>query len=156
MKAEGIETVRGFWAFSGARGASSVVEVLLEWVDVIAVFILLGPAAGGIYGAVNRCVRLGAMLDHSVRMVTGPVISSALATGDLARARQVFSAATRLLILGAWPFYLLLIIFGPAVMSVFGPGFESGAPALIIIGAAMLLSVSAGGVQSVLLMGGHI
>ncbi|WP_087873036.1 lipopolysaccharide biosynthesis protein [Arthrobacter globiformis] len=155
MKAEGMETVRGFWAFSGARGASSVVEVLLEWVDVIAVFILLGPAAGGIYGAVSRCVRLGAMLDHSVRMVTGPVISSALATGDVASARQVFSAATRLLILGAWPFYLLLIIFGPAVMSVFGPGFESGAPALIIIGAAMLLSVSAGGVQSVLLMGGH-
>ncbi|MFC9333911.1 polysaccharide biosynthesis C-terminal domain-containing protein [Arthrobacter sp. NPDC057009] len=155
MKAEGMETVRGFWAFSGARGASSVVEVLLEWVDVIAVFILLGPAAGGIYGAVNRCVRLGVMLDHSVRMVTGPVISSTLATGDAARARQVFSVATRLLILGAWPFYLLLITFGPAVMSVFGPGFDSGAPALIIIGAAMLLSVSAGGVQSVLLMGGH-
>ena len=151
----GLETARGFWAFSGARGASSLVEVLLEWVDVIAVFILLGPAAGGIYGAVNRCVRVGVMLDHTARIVTGPVISSALATGDIARAREVFSSATRLLILGAWPFYLLLMIFGPAVMALFGPGFHSGAPALVIIGAAMLLSVSAGGVQSVLLMGGH-
>lgn len=151
----GMETPRGFWAFSGARGASSMLEVLLEWVDVIAVFILLGPAAGGIYGAINRCVRLGVMLDHSARMVTGPVISSALAVGDLLRARQVYSAATGLLILGAWPFYLLLIIFGPAVMSVFGPGFTAGAPALLIIGPAMLLSVSAGGVQSMLLMGGH-
>lgn len=155
IKPAGMETTRGFWAFSGARGASSMLEVLLEWVDVIAVFILLGPAAAGIYGAINRCVRLGTMLDHSTRMVTGPVISSALAVGDVSRAREVFSGATGLLILGAWPFYLLLMIFGPAVMSVFGPGFAAGAPALLIIGPAMLISVSAGGVQSMLLMGGH-
>ncbi|WP_461172293.1 polysaccharide biosynthesis C-terminal domain-containing protein [Arthrobacter sp. Z1-9] len=155
VETTGMETARGFWAFSSARGASSMLEVLLEWVDVVAVFILLGPVAGGIYGAVNRCVRLGVMLDHSARMVTGPVISSALAVGDVPRARQVFTGATGILILGAWPFYLLLMIFGPAVMSVFGPGFAAGAPALLIIGPAMLLSVSAGGVQSVLLMGGH-
>jgi O-antigen/teichoic acid export membrane protein len=134
---------------------SSLVEVLLEWVDVIAVAILLGPAAGGVYGAVNRCVRVGVMLDHTARMVTGPVISAALATNDIARARQVYSGATRLLVLGAWPFYLLLVVFGPGIMSIFGPGFSTGAPALVIIGIAMLISVSAGGVQSVLLMGGH-
>lgn len=155
MEPTGMETSRGFWSFSGARGASSMLEVLLEWVDVIAVFILLGPAVGGIYGAINRCVRLGVMLEHTARIVTGPVISSALAIGDVARARQVFSGATGLLILGAWPFYLLLMIFGPTVMSVFGPGFEAGAPALLIIGPAMLLAASAGGVQSMLLMGGH-
>jgi O-antigen/teichoic acid export membrane protein len=155
MKPMGMETARGFWAFSGARGASSMVEVLLEWVDVIAVFILLGPAAGGIYGAINRCVRLGVMLEHTARVVTGPVISSALAINDAVRTRQVFSAATGLLILGAWPFYLLLMLFGPVVMSVFGPGFEAAAPALLIIGPAMMISVSAGGVQSMLLMGGH-
>jgi O-antigen/teichoic acid export membrane protein len=155
LKPEGMETARGFWAFSGARGTSSMLEVLLEWVDVIAVFILLGPAAGGIYGAINRCVRLGVMLEYTARSVTGPVISSALAVGDMARARQVFSGATGLLILGAWPFYLLLTIFGPVVLSTFGSGFEAGAPALLIIGPAMLLAVSAGGVQSMLLMGGH-
>ena len=155
LKPEGMETAGGFWSFSGARGASSMVEVLLEWVDVIAVFILLGPAVGGIYGAINRCVRLGVMLEHTARIVTGPVISSALAVGDMARARRVFSGATGLLILGAWPFYLLLTIFGPVVLSIFGPGFEAGAPALLIIGPAMLLAVSAGGVQSMLLMGGH-
>lgn len=155
LKPEGMETARGFWGFSSARGVSSLVEVLLEWIDVIAVFILLGPAAGGIYGAVNRCVRVGVMLDHTVRIVTGPVISSALATGDVARARRIFSSATCLLILGAWPFYLLLMVFGPAIMGFFGPGFGPGAPVLLIIGAAMLVSVTAGGVQSVLLMGGH-
>lgn len=155
LKPEGMETARGFWGFSGARGTSSMLEVLLEWVDVIAVFILLGPAAGGIYGAINRCVRLGVMLEYTARSVTGPVISSALAVGDMVRARQVFSEATGLLILGAWPFYLLLTIFGPVVLSIFGPGFEGGAPALLVIGPAMLLAVSAGGVQSMLLMGGH-
>lgn len=155
LKPEGMETARGFWAFSGARGTSSMLEVLLEWVDVIAVFILLGPVAGGVYGAINRCVRLGVMLEYTARIVTGPVISSALAVGDMVRARQVFSGATGLLILGAWPFYLLLTIFGPVVLSVFGPGFEAGAPALLVIGPAMLLAVSAGGVQSMLLMGGH-
>ncbi|MGQ1837399.1 lipopolysaccharide biosynthesis protein [Kocuria turfanensis] len=146
---------RAFWSFSSARGVTAVVEALLEWLDVLLVAAFLGPAAAGVYGVVNRCIRVGAMLDHTARIVTGPSISAALAVDDLATARSVFTRTTAVLVAGAWPFYLTLLLFGPGVLAFFGDGFASGYPAMLVIAAAMLLAVSAGGVQSLLLMAGR-
>lgn len=143
-----------FWSFSSARGASALVETLLEWIDVIAVAIFLGPAAAGIYGAVNRCVRLGVMLEHTARLVTGPMLSACLAVGNQTEAKRLFGDTAKLLVWCAWPFYLTLAIFSEGVLSLFGAGFTAGAVPLAIISLVMMLVVSAGGVQSMLLMGG--
>ena len=148
------ETFRSFWGFSSARGVATVVETILEWIDVLVVAAFLGAAAGGVYGAVNRCVRVGAMIEHTGRVVTGPSISAALATRQLDRAREIFLSTTRVLTALSWPFYLSLAFFGPVLLGFFGKGFESGAGILWVICPAAMLSMSAGGVQSVLLMSG--
>ena len=148
------ETFRSFWGFSSARGVATVVETILEWIDVLVVTAFLGAAAGGIYGAVNRCVRVGTMIEHTGRVVTGPSISAALATRQLDRARDIFLSTTRVLTALSWPFYLSLAFFGPVLLHFFGKGFESGAGILWVICPAAMLSMSAGGVQSVLLMSG--
>jgi O-antigen/teichoic acid export membrane protein len=59
------------------------------------------------------------------------------------------------MILISWPFYLTLAIMGPAILGLFGPGFESGATLLVILGGAMMVASSAGMLQSILLQGGH-
>lgn len=148
------ETFRSFWSFSSARGVATVVETILEWIDVLVVTAFLGAAAGGVYGAVNRCVRVGTMIEHTGRVVTGPSISAALATRQLNRARDIFLSTTRVLTALSWPFYLSLAFFGPVLLHFFGKGFESGAGILWVICPAAMLSMSAGGVQSVLLMSG--
>ena len=148
------ETFRSFWGFSSARGVATVVETILEWIDVLVVSTFLGAAAGGIYGAVNRCVRVGTMIEHTGRVVTGPSISAALATRQLDRAREIFLSTTRVLTALSWPFYLSLAFFGPVLLHFFGKGFEAGAGILWVICPAAMLSMSAGGVQSVLLMSG--
>ena len=148
------ETFRSFWSFSSARGVATVVETILEWIDVLVVTAFLGAAAGGVYGAVNRCVRVGTMIEHTGRVVTGPSISAALATRQLDRARDIFLSTTRVLTALSWPFYLSLAFFGPVLLHFFGKGFESGAGILWVICPAAMLSMSAGGVQSVLLMSG--
>ena len=148
------ETFRSFWSFSSARGVATVVETILEWIDVLVVTAFLGAAAGGVYGAVNRCVRVGTMIEHTGRVVTGPSISAALATRQLDRAREIFLSTTRVLTALSWPFYLSLAFFGPVLLGFFGKGFEAGAGILWVICPAAMLSMSAGGVQSVLLMSG--
>ena len=148
------ETFRSFCGFSSARGVATVVETILEWIDVLVVAAFLGAAAGGVYGAVNRCVRVGAMIEHTGRVVTGPSISAALATRQLDRAREIFLSTTRVLTALSWPFYLSLAFFGPVLLGFFGKGFEAGAGILWVICPAAMLSMSAGGVQSVLLMSG--
>lgn len=146
---------RNFWSFSSGRGASALLEIVLEWIDVILVGLILGPAAAGVYGVVNRCVRMGQMADHSARIVAGPMLGAAMAVRDLPRAQIIYLVSTRLLVLVAWPFYLTLIIAGRTLLTFFGPDFVQGYQALVIISIAMCLAVSAGGVQSVLLMAGR-
>ena len=148
------ETFRSFWGFSSARGVATVMETILEWIDVLVVTAFSGAVAGGVYGAVNRCVRVGAMIEHTGRVVTGPSISAALATRQLDRAREIFISTTRVLTALSWPFYLSLAFFGPVLLGFFGKGFEAGAGILWVICPAAMLSISAGGVQSVLLMSG--
>ncbi|OAX67755.1 hypothetical protein A5N15_00980 [Rothia kristinae] len=117
------ETRASFWSFSSARGVAALVEAVLEWVDVIVVGAVMGLAASGIYGAVNRCVRVGVMVEHTARVVTGPAISAALASDALERARRIFVDTTRALVMLAWPFYLTLMLFGPGILGIFGAGF---------------------------------
>lgn len=148
------ETRKSFWGFASARGFAAMVEQILEWIDVLLVTVFLGLAAGGIYGAVNRCVRIGVLAEHTGRIVTGPSISAALATDDTAQASRLFSATTRVLVLVAWPFYITLAFFGASILSFFGEGFSQGATVLWVICPAMMLAMAAGGVQSVLLMSG--
>ncbi|MBM7051384.1 lipopolysaccharide biosynthesis protein [Rothia sp. ZJ1223] len=148
------ETAKTFWGFSSARGVATIVESILEWIDVMLITAFMGVAAGGIYGAVNRYVRVGAMVEHTARMVTGPAISASLATGATDRARTIFVNTTRVLVAIAWPFYLTMMFFGPALLSFFGSEFTEAAPIFWIICSAMMLAAAAGGVQSVLLMSG--
>lgn len=149
-----VETARSFWVFSSARGVATIVETILEWIDVLVVTAFLSPAAGGVYGAVNRCVRVGTMVEHTGRVVTGPSISAALATHNIARARDIFLATTRVLTTISWPFYLTLAFFGSTILGFFGKTFENGSGILWVICPAAMLSMSAGGVQSILLMSG--
>lgn len=148
------ETSKTFWGFSAARGVSAVVESILEWIDVLFVAAYGGIVASGIYGAVNRMVRMGVMVEHTGRIVTGPSISAAIATNELDKARRIFLGNTRALIAIGWPFYITLAFFGPVLMTVFGHGFDRGAGILWVICPAMMMMMAAGGVQSVLLMSG--
>ena len=152
--AEGFDK-RQFWGFSSARGVTAMIETLLEWIDVLLVGVFLGPVAAGVYGVVNRCVRAGTMLDHTARMVTGPGISAAMAVKDYATTNRIYTVATAVLVAAAWPLYITLAMHGGAVLNLFGDGFDAGHTAMAIVSLSMLLVVSAGGVQSVLLMAGR-
>ena len=95
------------------------------------------------------------MLDHTARMVTGPGISAAMAVKDFGSTNRIYTVATAVLVAAAWPLYLTLALHGRAVLNLFGEGFESGHTAMAIVSLSMLFVVSAGGVQSILLMAGR-
>lgn len=150
-----VSTAKPFWKFALPRGAATLLERALDWSDVLIVVAAVGAAQGGVYAVVTRCTGAGYMVENAARVVTGPRISRALARSDMATAGALFTDVTRALVLAAWPLYWSLIVFAEPVLRLFGPGFESGATALSIISAAMMVAMSAGMLQSFLLMGGR-
>lgn len=146
---------RRFWAYSSTRAVGGSLEIMLEWADVLIVAALTSPTEAGVYAVVTRIVRAGQIVDHSMRLAVSPAVSRLLARHELEAARALHTQVARAMILLSWPFYLALVIMGPAVLSLFGAGFESGAPALVVLGFAMMIASGAGMLQTVLLQGGH-
>lgn len=145
---------REFWSFAGPRAVAAAVEIVLEWVDVLAVAILLGPREAGVYAIVTRAVRVGQLVEQAARLVVAPHVSALASSGRATSLNALYETVTRVLVGLAMPFYTTLIVFAPVALSLFGPGFVEGRHALRVAAAGMALALSAGALQSVILMAG--
>ncbi len=146
---------RRFWSFSVARGAAAFLETTLDWIDVLIVAALTSTAQAAVYGVATRLVRAGLVVDSAVRIAVAPQIAILLEQGDRATTSRLFTAMAKVVILLAWPAYLCLMVFGTTVLGWFGDGFSDGAAVLVVLSGAMMLTLAAGVVQSMLLMGGR-
>lgn len=155
MAGERRQLTRQFWGFSAARGVSAAVEILLEWVDVLLVGLMTSPREAGIYAVVTRCARASEVIHTAVRIAVGPQIAAAMARRAHSAAGEIYGITTAVMIWMGWPFLLVLAVFGDAILSIFGPGFEDGAIALGVLSVAMALALAAGTVHTILLMAGR-
>jgi O-antigen/teichoic acid export membrane protein len=140
-----------FWGYSWSRWAAQIVAALLEWVDVKCVGAFMAPAAAGVYGVVNRCVRVGSVLADTARTAPGSMLA-ALAGGKSSVAGEIQAATARLVVTCCWPFFLVLTVFSPLVLGLFGEHFVVAAGPMSVISVVMLLAMPVGGAQSVILM----
>ena len=143
-----------FWRFAAPRGAAGVFQILVLWLDVLLVGALVSPSAAGVYAATSRLVMVGMFAAQAVQMAIAPQISALLARHDGARAQHLYQVATAWLMAPSWPVYVLLAVFAPTALGVFGPGFVRGQAVLVILSLAMLVNLGTGNVNVILLMGG--
>ena len=144
-----------FWRFSAPRAVSRIFSVALQRFDILIVGAIQGPEAAAVYAAATRFLVLGLMFVEAIQQVTASHISELLATGAHGRALAMYRTTTTWLTLVSWPLYLMAIWYAPLLLDVFGHGYDEGAPAVVILCAAMLVATVCGPVDSVLLMGGR-
>ena len=144
-----------YWSFTGARGLAGVMEILLNWLDVLLVAALASPAQAAIYAAASRFITSGTLVLQALRVAIAGDVSAALARRDTDRVSQMYSAASQWVVLSSWPLYLVMAVFAPTVLRIFGDSYPAGAHALTVLCLAMLVNLAAGNVGTVLLMGGR-
>lgn len=144
----------GFWAFAAPRAVSSVFDISAVWVGVILLSGLATSEEAGIYTAVGRVVIAATLLQLAVRLAVAPEISRLLAVNDIPQARHLYRVSTRWIVLFSWPLLVLLTSFPGTVLSLFGPEFERGTDALVVLCIASAVNVGVGNAQTVLLMAG--
>ena len=144
-----------YWSFTGARGLAGVMEILLNWLDVLLVAALASPAQAAIYAAASRFIMSGTLVLQALRVAIAGDVSAALARRDTERVSLIYSTASQWVVLSSWPLYLVMAVFAPTVLRIFGPPYQAGAHALSVLCLAMLVNLAAGNVGTVLLMGGR-
>ncbi|MEV4812496.1 lipopolysaccharide biosynthesis protein [Micromonospora avicenniae] len=145
----------GFWSFALPRAASAAIDAGSMWVGVLLTSVLAGQADAGVFGAVGRYILAGQLAMQGLRVAVSPQLSRLLGAGERAAAAAVHRQLTTWALVLSWPVYLLLAVFGPAFLQLFGPEFSAGAPAMTVLALAMLINTGVGNVQSLLLMGGR-
>jgi O-antigen/teichoic acid export membrane protein len=146
---------REFWAFTAPRAIARVTQTALKRSDIVLVAALASPADAALYTAATRFIVLGQLFVQSVQQALSPQIAALFARGETRAANSVYQAATLWSMIASWPLYLVLAGFAPAVMGVFGEGYDVANDVVVILSLTMLLATACGPVDSVLLMAGH-
>ena len=86
----------------------------------------MSSAQAAIYAAASRFITTGTLALQAMRLAAAPEISAAMAADDKKRASDLYRVTTQLVILASWPLYLMLAVFAPGILLLFGGGKISG------------------------------
>lgn len=154
-RGSGGRSVAEFWSFTGPRALATMSQMVLKRADVVLVAALRSPAEAALYAAASRFVVVGQMGVQALQQALAPHLSAMFATDETAEAARTYRAATAWSMLFAWPVYLTCAALAPELLRLFGGGYESAAPVVVLLSLSMLFATACGAVDSVLLMSGH-
>src|SRR5262249_61540341 len=146
---------RGSWHSTGPRGFASLAKITLQRIDIVLVAIMLGPGEAAVYTAATRFLVVGQFGNMAISMAAQPRFTELFALGDRRSANVVYQVTTAWLVLLTWPLYLLAIVYGPEVLSVFGHSYRAGADLMLILRVTILLATACGQVDMVLITTGR-
>ncbi len=142
-----IRAAIGLWG-------SSIVLAAGPNLAVVILGLLLGPADVGPLFAALRTAMLMSLFLMAANMIAAPLIARHHAAGDLEQVRRLCRFIAILVGVPTTLVFAGLCLVGDRAMALFGPGFESAYPALIILSAGYLASALAGPNTQVMEMAG--
>ncbi len=146
---------RVFWHYTAPRSIARIAQTLTQRLDVVILAAVYPLEEVAVYGTVSRCMIAGVFVATALRQTVQPRLRRLIVDDDRVGVKNMYGASTTWLVLVTWPVYLTMIAFAPLVMRVFGPEYERGAPALVLLCCAMLVASACGLVDVVLLMLGR-
>ncbi|MFM7068103.1 MAG: MATE family efflux transporter, partial [Actinomycetes bacterium] len=146
---------RDYWAYTAPRAAGQVSEVMISWIDTIVVGAMVSTAAAGVYAAGTRFLLPGLFVTEALMQVAAPVVSGLLAGHRTDEATQLVQVVASWSVVLLWPVYLLVLVFAPVLLRVFGPDVVAATGALRALSVAVLFAALIGPSHSVVLMAGR-
>ncbi len=149
------ELARDYWSYTAPRAAGQVSEVAINWLDTIVVGALISTAAAGVYAAGTRFLLPGLFVGEALMQVTAPVVSGLLVGRRNADATHLVQAVAGWGTVLLWPTYLVVLVFAPVLLRIFGPEVVAATGALRALSVAVLIGSLFGPSHSVILMSGR-
>jgi O-antigen/teichoic acid export membrane protein len=131
-----------------AQGA----QYLNNWSAILILGAFAAGAPVGIFNAAARTATFLTVVRFAFSGIFSPIISGLYARQDTAEMGRLYKDVSRWIFTGAFALFLVIVVFAPEVMAVFGEDFAAGATALVIVAVAQLYSSSVGPAPRMLAM----
>jgi O-antigen/teichoic acid export membrane protein len=130
-----------------------------QYLNNFSAILILGVfAAGapvGIFNAAARTATFLTVVRFAFSGIFSPIISGLHARQDTEEIGRLYKDVSRWIFTGAFALFLVLVVFAPEVLGIFGEAFDAGVTALIIVAVAQLFSSSVGPAPRMLAMTGN-
>ena len=128
---------------------------VMPWAPLLLLGVWGTSEEAGIYGAASRLSLLVSFFLVAVNNVVAPRFATLYKQGKMGELKRTVQRASLLILSLSSPMLVLLLVANTWVMSLFGPEFATGGPALAILAVGQAASAAAGSVNLLLMMSGH-
>jgi O-antigen/teichoic acid export membrane protein len=133
---------------------SAIADVVMTFSDVLILGMFATATDVGIYTAAARTALLTRFLLLANSAVAAPRFAALHAANDKEGVTRLAVRSTMLTTVSSVPLLLLFVVFPENILSLFGPQFEAGAQALIILSIGQFVNAATGPVGYLLNMSG--
>jgi O-antigen/teichoic acid export membrane protein len=133
----------------------SLVMSINSRLDILMLGYLKDPSQVGIYSAADRVGTLLITFLLIMNQISAASISRLHSLEQKQQLQGIITKASRWVMLISLPVYIFIVIFSKWIMALFGPGFEDGQTALIIIATGQIINIAFGPVGNIALMTGN-
>ncbi len=130
-------------------------EVINGQMDIIMLGAMTSEKVTGIYSVAARGALLAVFIWAAINMAIGPIIARTYYSGDHVAMKTLIRKSAIGIFLFTLPVCAILFLFGEFFLSLFGPEFIAGKPALNILLIGYLVMTLAGSAGLILKMTGH-
>ena len=148
-------TFKQWMAKSFPMGLSNLMNIVLNYIDVLVLSFFGTPAQVGVYFAASRLLQIIAFIQYAASAATSPRISHANASGDYTMLQQLVTQTARITTAATMFTAAALVITSSWLLWLFGTGFEMGTPILMILSIGLVVQAVMGPAEDTLNMCGH-
>lgn len=130
-------------------------QVLFNQTDIIMLGSLTSSSETGIYAAAARIARLVLFGLTAINAAVAPMISEMYHSGRIQKMQSVMDFSSKILMLFTGTIVIIFVIFGKAILGLFGPEFSKAWGILLILVAGQAVNSLSGPVAYFLTMTGH-
>jgi len=142
-------------AFSATTFGIAMVHFVLAQADKITLGHYLDVKQVGIYAVATAVAGFVPIALTSVNQIFSPMIAELHSAGNHQLLQKLYAWLTKWVLVFTIPLAASIVIFAGPVMTVFGGGFLSGGPVLVVCAIAQVVNCAAGSVGFLLLMSGN-
>jgi O-antigen/teichoic acid export membrane protein len=141
---EGFAIPRPMLRYAAPLWLADSANSFLLRLDTLALAALTDPATVGIWGVVTQFANALRQIRRAYDPLVTAITARIAVQADSRRLTAAFSYAAQMVALTQLPVFAVLFTFADAILPLYGPGFERGTSALIVLAAFFLLSGGAG------------
>lgn len=147
-KAEVIKESRPLWTVA-------ILQQCIQWGGQFVAGIYVKPEHLAQLAVAQRTSMLISFVLLAVNLVSAPRFASYYHANEIEKLKRYVTNTTRLLVVISLPLVIVILLFAPQIMELFGKDFRDGSMLLRILALGQFVSMVSGSVGYLLMMSGH-